>query len=45
MTDREKLAALHDDLCLQYSQTDDEQEESRLLEEIGIIEFILFYGQ
>ena len=45
MTDREKLKQLHDDLCLQYCQTDDEKEESRLLEEIGIIEFILFYGQ
>ena len=45
MTDREKLAALHDELCTQYSQTDDENEERRLIEEIGIIEFILFYCQ
>lgn len=42
---RTKLATLHDDLVWKYSQTNDPQQESVLLEEIGLVEYLLFYGE
>jgi len=43
--DLASLVALHDELVLKHSKTDDPQEEELLLQEIGLIEYAIFFGK